>query len=371
MAKYCWAIFLFRIVLSYNFNEEFRKLLIKVCEEANDEILKTGVLHCPQIRQVEGHYEHMQEMCSQDPSQFQDRLPYILCDPLNQFSSLFKDQSKKLLCPLCSRNGQKQYIMDTMLWKDGKTNRLRPRLILDIGSPVVLIPKLYCCVGGHREIVSCDPDILQQLPDVNVDFFTSHKSGITKDLLQLCEQLLNKGLSHSSIEEMTKQRYEQNYNEMKRKFLTDIYLTKSQNLESLESAKHVSFEIMDWPFPSVNLLSSAILSKFEKEEKTFKRLFSSLLAEWVACDHTYKSVANVGYFRSTDGKWIKQYKGFFIITNEKGQPVQWKFTKTEQFEEVRNTFHQLSERLKTQGKKLSGIYTDTCCKWVGKLECFS
>ena len=92
-------------------------------------------------------------------------------------------QSKKLLCPLCSRNGQKQYIMDTMLWKDGKTNRLRPRLILDIGSPVVLIPKLYCCVSGHREIVSCDPDILQQLPDVHVDFFMSHKSGITKDLL--------------------------------------------------------------------------------------------------------------------------------------------------------------------------------------------
>lgn len=108
------------------------------------------------------------------------------------------------------------------------------------------------------------------------------------------------------------------------------------------------------------------MSKFEREETKFKRLFSSLSAEWIACDHTYKSVANVGFYRPTDGKWIKKYKGLFIITNEKGQPVQWKFTKTEQFEEVKNTFTQLSERFKTQGKKISGIYTDTCCKWAGK-----
>ena len=71
---------------------------------------------------------------------------------------------------------------------------------------------------------------------------------------------------------------------------------------------------MDWPVPSVNLFLSAILSKFKKEEDTFKKLFSSLSAEWLACDHTYKSVANVEYHHgSTDGKWIEQYKVFFII----------------------------------------------------------
>ena len=35
---------------------------------------------------------------------------------------------------------------------------------------------------------------------------------------------------------------------------------------------------------------------------------------------------------------------------------------------MRKTFSQLSERLQRQGKKLSGIYTDTCCKWAGKLD---
>lgn len=308
MVKF-WIVCFLPIVLSYNFDEDYTKLLVKVCEEANDEIKKTGSLHRPQVRQIECH-QIRRDICSQESIRFNDRLPYILCDPLNQFSFLFKDGSRKLLCPLCSRKGKKHFIIDTVLWKNGYTNRLPPRLILDIGSPVVLIPKLYSCHSGHREIVSCDPDILKQLPDVYVDLFTSHKSGVTKGLLQLCEQLLNKGLSLSSIEEITKERYEQTFREMKRKFLTDIHFKESRNDEALESGQQVSFKEMDWPFLSVNLLTNAILSKFEREEKTFRSLFSSLSAEWIACDHTFKSVANVGYFRSTDGKWIKKYKGF-------------------------------------------------------------
>ena len=154
------------------------------------------------------------------------------------------------------------------------------------------------------------------------------------------EQLLNSGLSLSTIEDMTIERYEHNYKESKKMFMENIRVdAKPFHRDALELEKGT-----DWPYP-VNLISSAIFSKFAREEKTFNRLFSSLTAEWIACDHTYKSVANIGYFRSTDGKWTKQYKRYFIITNEKGQSVQCKFTKTDQFEEVRKTFSQLSERL--------------------------
>ena len=73
---------------------------------------------------------------------------------------------------------------------------------------------------------------------------------------------------------------------MKINFLTDIQFQESHNDEALKSGQQVSFKDMDWPFPSVNLLSNAILSKFKREEKTFTSLFSSLLAEWIACDHT-------------------------------------------------------------------------------------
>ena len=79
-------------------------------------------------------------------------------------------------------------------------------------------------------------------------------------------------------------------------------------------------------------------------------------------------MANIRYYRLSDGKWINKYKTTFIIMNEKGQPIQWKFTKTEKFDEVSDMFSQLSERFQQQKQKLSGIYTDTCCKWAGKFE---
>ncbi len=125
---------------------------------------------------------------------------------------------------------------------------------------------------------------------------------------------------------------------------------------------------MCWSFAGSSLLSNAILSSFRRDEDKYRELFSSLEAEWISCDHTYKLVANIGYQRSSDGKWIKQYKGLFIIVNEKGHPIQWRFAKTEQFDEVSNAFRQLGERFEQQGlKKLKGIFTDTCCKWASKL----
>ena len=94
-----------------------------------------------------------------------------------------------------------------------------------------------------------------------------------------------------------------------------------------------------------------------------------IAAEWISCDHTYKSVANIGYQRASDGKWIQLYTALFVIVNERRQPLQWKFTKTEKFDEVSNAFQQLASRFKEQGlKRLGGIFTDTCCKWASKFK---
>ena len=34
---------------------------------------------------------------------------------------------------------------------------------------------------------------------------------------------------------------------------------------------------------------------------------------WLSCDHTFKSAANIGVFRSADGEWVKQYNGLLIL----------------------------------------------------------
>ena len=50
-------------------------------------------------------------------------------------------------------------------------------------------------------------------------------------------------------------------------------------------------------------------------------------------DHTFSVAANIGYFRS-DHKWVTQYSSLFIVLNEIGQVLTWKFTKDESYDEV-------------------------------------
>ena len=77
---------------------------------------------------------------------------------------------------------------------------------------------------------------------------------LTTGLTMSSEQLINSGLSLSSIEDMTKERYEHNYKESKRMFMENIRLdAKPFHRDALELEKGT-----DWPYPSVNLISSAI-----------------------------------------------------------------------------------------------------------------
>lgn len=356
-------VMLLSCVNSYEVSEEMQKVVAKACEEADAEIQRTGMLRQQQII----------ELARPTPSQTWAQsttvyfsLPYFLFDPLNQFPTYYKSGKLQLLCPLCLRVGLQQQLVDSAEWKTGKGKRLQPHLLHDVGGPVLLVSKLYRCCNGHREMVACDPDIVKQLPDSFVSFVTSHRSGVTKHLLHLCEQLLDKGLSLTSIEDLNRGRYEALYDSMRSRFLTDLDNCRSLGYLSEDELTSPNFNELNWSFAGANLLSSAITSNFQRKEEKYRQLFSSLTAEWICCDHTYKSVANIGYHRFSDGKWIKRYKSFFLIANEKGQPIQWKFTTTEQFDEVSGAFCQLADRFKQQGNQLKGIFTDTCCKWASK-----
>ena len=125
------------------------------------------------------------------------------------------------MCPLCLRDGFQVKLVDTVKWKNGNANRIQPRMLHGVDSAILLVSKLYNCENGHREVVACYPDIVKQVPDCLVGFVTSHRSGVTKNFLFLCEQLLDKGMSFAGIEECHKERYEMTYISMKNRFLTD------------------------------------------------------------------------------------------------------------------------------------------------------
>ena len=90
---------------------------------------------------------------------------------------------------------------------------------------------------------------------------------------------------------------------------------------------------------------------------------SRLPARWMSCDHTFKSIANIGYKRPSDGKWMKLYNSVFCILNEKAEVLQWQFTRSENFHEISAMFSDLRRRLQYQNTLLEMIIIDNCCKW--------
>ena len=149
------------IVVSFEINEETRKHLDDACKAANEYIQRNERPNEPQIIYPQTPIPSWSPV---SPASY-FVLPYLLFDPMNQFPFLFKSEETKLLCPLCKRAGLHHDLVDSDQWKNGKTARLRPRIIHDVASPILLVSKLYTCGNGHREIAACDPDLVNQLPD--------------------------------------------------------------------------------------------------------------------------------------------------------------------------------------------------------------
>ena len=208
-------------------DEETKTILTLTCEDANREIQRTGALR--QLSVVEIQRPYPSNNCGLSISLYFG-LPYMLFDPLNEFSTIFKSNGvTQLLFPLCLRDGTQVKLVDSFKWKNGNANRIQPRLLHGVDNPILLVSKLYNCENGHREVVACDPDIVKQIPDCLVDFVTSHKSGVTKNFLLLCKQLLDKGMSFASIEDLHTERYKMTYKSMKNKFLSNSKLCYSSH----------------------------------------------------------------------------------------------------------------------------------------------
>lgn len=71
--------------------------------------------------------------------------------------------------------------------------------------------------------------------------------------------------------------------------------------------------------PTRHSISGCFLHRFWENEKAYttQMIAGSVPSEesWLSCDHTFKSVANIGVFRSADGKWVEQYSGLFCVLN--------------------------------------------------------
>ena len=149
---------------------------------------------------------------------------------------------------------------------------------------------------------------------------------------------------------------------MELKFWRDCRLRSSRGIqENTDKFWFPSFSNHVFPHPSNDLLIDLYVAGFKLQD-CFAQAMSRLPARWMSCDHTFKSVANIGYKRPRDGKWMKLYNSVFCILNEKAEVLQWQFTRSENFHEISPMFLDLRRRLQYQNTLLEMIIIDNCCK---------
>lgn len=152
-----------------------------------------------------------------DPSSF--LLPNtIVWEPHLQLRQFLPPE---FLCPNCNEDGKAISLIPNG-WKDGHLRRHTPRKMYGLFGKVLLLSRVYCCSAGH-EINGHDPIILAMITSrVRIPFLLSHKSGVTKELLDLFVSMVRNGLSFSQIHDIMFERLHVRHLEQESRFLEDF-----------------------------------------------------------------------------------------------------------------------------------------------------
>ena len=136
--------------------------------------------------------------------------------------------------------------------------------------------------------------------------------------------MIRNGLTFVQVHKIFEERLRRRHLNAERRFLEDFELYSGRhpvvfdtNFPDFDSSVEV---------PSRNLLQSFFIYYFEQQEIVLADRMSKLTtnAGWLSCDHTFAVTNNIGYERSQDKQWIKQFENLFCVLNEKGQVLTWK-----------------------------------------------
>ena len=198
-------------------------------------------------------------------------LSYILFDPLSQFHATVNEKNI-ITCPKC-KSDSRGHLMNTRCWKNGRLERLNPRIIFDLTSSAILVYKQYSCSFGHREINAVDVDVLKQIDNCYVPFALIHKSGFTNRLVDYLEKLLDTGLSSRQICEVIRRCYKKAYYERAQRYYHDYNVAKHIGIATEPQQNFPTFEEMGFPCVGQTLVRGAVISKFKSEEVQYQQFF--------------------------------------------------------------------------------------------------
>lgn len=144
----------------------------------------------------------------------------VLWEPHQQLPQFFQPE---FLCPICDEHG-KVISLKPNGWKDGRLRQQMPRHIFSISGRVLLISCVYSCSAGH-EINGHDLAVLAMITSQGrIPFLLSHKTGVTRKLLEMFVSMVLNGLSFSEVYDILLEWLHMRHLELESRFLEDLNL---------------------------------------------------------------------------------------------------------------------------------------------------
>jgi len=229
--------------------------------------------------------------------------PILIFDVL----TCYGDVMNQLCCPVCIKSGQSSSLRPTGLWTDGTTRCVyEPRVVYDVSCSLLLVSAVYSCCNSHQ-IPAHNPHVLSSLPSLlYVPFYLTNRAGFTTDMLtQICS-LVDSGMSFHSVEGVISSQYRQHYWRLRCRF------TEACTRLGVSSLSFPDFSQGTFPYPHEILLREVFMAYSSLFHHTFHTDMAVRTSSWISCDHTFKSSANIGFVRKSDGKWIKLFSVFSV-----------------------------------------------------------
>lgn len=250
-------------------------------------------------------------------------------------------------------------------WNDGSSYSTQPRSLHDVGNVVLLVSAVYICENHHKTLAH-DERVLQCFPSQTlIPFVLLHRSGFTRELVDICTALVRSGVNFYNMETLILQRRWETYARQQDTLRIQSHLMKQSGHDPVKDDFLVTELARS---PSNDLLAKCFLAGFMKEEDLYlKEILSTDTTNTLSFDHTFKVASNIGFLRE-DNVWVTQYDSLFIVMNNKGQVVTWQLTKGTSFGQIEHLLSELSHRALQQSQNIKTIYIDECCKLRNKVQ---
>lgn len=250
-----------------------------------------------------------------------------------------------------------------------KKSYLNPRMVYDLGGNIILVQRYYRCTyqGFDRQCryLSGSAAIMEWLPTSISNLFPFkkyHKSCCTMDIINLVETLVLEGNNFLQISEIIANFNFREFSYRNKRFLSSLSSNQTSCTGNItdEGCITVTFyEDMIFSFPSDSQLIRIYLDRFEETRLLYREEMEKIEAMSLSFDHTFKVGKNIGCYRDTDGRYVKQFHFLLLLLNENNEIVDWRLTKSAGYSEVKDLLRDVKNR---NGINLKSVHVDNCCQ---------